>query len=1011
MGEVSRNMSSVFTYPSPPDVEAADSNPLGRLLVALFVILIPLLYLVRLWALPKPIPGIPFRHEASDRILGDIPDLLRAMKDPEHTYMHWIEQQMRELDTPIMQLFMRPFSKPVLVLADFREAQDVLMRRREWDRSDMLRDLFGGLIPGHHARERTNEVWKSHRRLLQDLMSPPFLNNVAGPAVYANALDLIRLWDVKAGIAQGRPFSAHDDIYKAALDAVQAFAFGSDFEYNATRPNVDVLEALDGDQVRALLGDGDDDDAPVEFPEAKPHEVVTATLQLAESVEKVQGWPSMSLAWKLLRLTPSHRRAERIKDAYIVTELRRAVEDRLQLSGAHDDTTHEPRSASQDMISETFGFVITGHDTTSTTVLWALKRLADNPLPQARLRSALRDAFPKAILERRNPRVQEVTGTSIPYLDAFMEEVLRVAGTNAAVDRQATTDTQLLGFAVPKNTIMLILTQGYKVSRDAFRIEEGRRSPSSQAALGTGRVRGEWDAEDVASFKPERWLVSSPSPSPGRVEGGEEGPSGAGAEAEAGVSFNPEAGPQLAFGLGMRACYGRRLAYLELRIMLTLIVWNFELLPCPDRLSKYSARIGVTTKPKSCYTYSAHDTFTIIHLCPELQHNLADQLELVMDQAMRDPISGTPADNILSALPRRQRAVVQDAAGRPLVVDDAPVPAPRPDSILVKTTAAAINPCDYKLGALSPRQEAIVGTDFVGAIVWIGHDAALLRPDLRRGDIVCGLVHGSNPDGPDNGAMAQYLRAHPRLVYKVPDGMVPAEAATLGVALATSMLSLWDALELEGTPDAPLNHDDAGQAPEHVLVYGASTAMGTMALQLLKMSGYTPIATCSAKNFDLVKSYGAAYAFEYADEDAAIDAIRQTTGANRPKYALDCIADGFSVKCCFGVMARTGGRYVCLEQLPESLRPRRRSVKQDFVFALDVFGLPIKAYKGYERDPGTAKHEFAVRWCRVFQELLDQGKLRPHPVQLLGHGFEGFTTGLGLLRSGSVSGKKLVVYI
>ncbi|EXA30362.1 hypothetical protein FOVG_18234 [Fusarium oxysporum f. sp. pisi HDV247] len=604
---MSRNSSSVFKYSSLTDINAVQHHVFGRPLVALVVFLLPTLYLLRQWALPKPMPGIPFRRDATRRILGDIPALLKAMRNADHTYMHWVEQQMRELDTPIMQLFMRPFSKPVLILADFREAQDILMRRKEWDRSDMLRDLFGGLIPGHHARERTNDVWKSHRRLLQDLMSPPFLHNVAGPAVYANAISLIRLWDVKAGIARGRPFSAHDDVYKAALDAVQAFAFGSDFEYNATRPNVDLLGALDDDAVRALLSAGGDDgseDAPVEFPEAKPHEVVTATLQLAEAVEKVQGWPSMALAWKLLRLTPSHRRAEGIKNAYILTELRRAV-DHMQLPD-YDDANRRLRSAvdhmirreaqmaekegrkpdffSRDMISETFGFVITGHDTTSTTVLWALKRLADNPVPQARLRSALRDAFPGAVRERRDPSIGDITGTSIPYLDAVMEEVLRVAGTNAAVDRQAMADTQVLGYPVPKDTVMLILTQGYKVSKAPFQIEEGSRSRSSQAAMSAGRARREWDAGDVSDFKPERWLVPSSS---------------VGSDRE--VSFNPEAGPQLAFGLGVRACYGRRLAYLELRIMLTLIVWNFELLPCPGRLSKYSARIGVTTKPKSCY--------------------------------------------------------------------------------------------------------------------------------------------------------------------------------------------------------------------------------------------------------------------------------------------------------------------------------------------------------------------------------------------------------------------------
>ncbi|EJT67975.1 hypothetical protein GGTG_14448 [Gaeumannomyces tritici R3-111a-1] len=55
------------------------------------------------------------------------------------------------------------------------------------------------------------------------------------------------------------------------------------------------------------------------------------------------------------------------------------------------------------------------------------------------------------------------------------------------------------------------------------------------------------------------------------------------------------------FGLGTRGCFGRRLAYLEQRVSLTLLVWSFELSPCPPELSGYAAVDGLTHRPKQCY--------------------------------------------------------------------------------------------------------------------------------------------------------------------------------------------------------------------------------------------------------------------------------------------------------------------------------------------------------------------------------------------------------------------------
>lgn len=185
-------------------------------------------------------------------------------------------------------------------------------------------------------------------------------------------------------------------------------------------------------------------------------------------------------------------------------------------------------------------------------------------------------------------------------------------------------------------------------------------------------------------------------------------------------------------------------------------------------------------------------------------------------------------------MPQSQRAVVEDGAGQPVLAHDAPVPRLQPKMMLIKTIAVAINPCDYKIGANCPAPRAIMGMDFVGKILHMDAEAARLRPDLAIGDKVCGFIHGSNPSDPANGSFAEYLRAHAQLVHRVPEDMSDGEAASMGVASATAVLALWHSLKLPASPVFPLTTTDRG-ALNHVLVYGASTASGTMILQLLKL--------------------------------------------------------------------------------------------------------------------------------------------------------------------------------
>lgn len=172
-------------------------------------------------------------------------------------------------------------------------------------------------------------------------------------------------------------------------------------------------------------------------------------------------------------------------------------------------------------------------------------------------------------------------------------------------------------------------------------------------------------------------------------------------------------------------------------------------------------------------------------------------------------------------------------------------------------------------------------------------------------------------------------------------------------------------------------------------------------------SGYRPIAVCSPKNFGLARSFGATAVFDYTSPTCGSD-IRDYTN-NSLWHALDCISDTQSAELCYAALGRAGGRYVSLElQSPEALASRR-AVLPEFLMGYDVFGKRIGLPGGYGRDPNRARHQLARRWCVTMAGLLQQDRIKSHPIQVLDGGWKSILEGLDRLRKGQVSGTKLVV--
>lgn len=194
----------------------------------------------------------------------------------------------------------------------------------------------------------------------------------------------------------------------------------------------------------------------------------------------------------------------------------------------------------------------------------------------------------EARTEKRWPNEREILRTPMPYLDALVEEMLRLAQPVPGLVRQATVDTQILGRHIPKGTEVFMPVNGPGFFSPAFPIDDSLRT--SQCLEAKSRIRTWPEDGRMADFRPERWLVAAPADGSVQPEATFEG-----------FVFDPTAGPMMAFSLGPRGCFGRRLAYVTLKILTTLIMWNFELLPCGEKLSSYKAHDMLTNRPDFCY--------------------------------------------------------------------------------------------------------------------------------------------------------------------------------------------------------------------------------------------------------------------------------------------------------------------------------------------------------------------------------------------------------------------------
>jgi hypothetical protein len=209
--------------------------------------------------------------------------------------------------------------------------QDIMMRRtKEFDKPDVISDIFLGMSPEFHARHTTGDAWRYQRKLVQDMVTPAFLNTIAAPQLHHSFMDLIDLWSEKARLSEGRPFTVKQDIYVTALEAAWAAIFGIEDMATVTRNQTALLSSQGA---LALPASVDDE---IEVPRASAPPVFRAVLELTDGIEHIIKSPVPRLASLWQRYSPSGRRHLAIKKRELANEVAKA-EKRLKESEGKEE--------------------------------------------------------------------------------------------------------------------------------------------------------------------------------------------------------------------------------------------------------------------------------------------------------------------------------------------------------------------------------------------------------------------------------------------------------------------------------------------------------------------------------------------------------------------------------------------------------------------------------------------------------------------------------------------------
>ena len=279
---------------------------------------------------------------------------------------------------------------------------------------------------------------------------------------------------------------------------------------------------------------------------------------------------------------------------------------------------------------------------------------------------------------------------------------------------------------------------------------------------------------------------------------------------------------------------------------------------------------------------------------------------------------------------------------------ETPVAAGR--DLLVRIEAVSVNPVDTKVRAPKPQVEAqprVLGFDAAGVVEAVGDGVTGFRP----GDAVWYAGDITRP-----GSNAQYQLVDERIVARKPATLDFAQSAALPLTALTAWELLFERMgyAVEGGGDG-----------RTLLVIGGAGGVGSIAIQLGKLSGFTVIATASRE--ETAAWCSGLGADHVVDHRQPLTPQLQALGVDAVDAALN-LADTDRYWTELGELLAPQGRLGLVVEPAGALRigdPYKAKcigIHWEFMFARPRFGTPDMGEQG--------------RILARVAELLDAGRLR-----------------------------------
>lgn len=302
---------------------------------------------------------------------------------------------------------------------------------------------------------------------------------------------------------------------------------------------------------------------------------------------------------------------------------------------------------------------------------------------------------------------------------------------------------------------------------------------------------------------------------------------------------------------------------------------------------------------------------------------------------------------------------------------------------------------------------------------------------FQVGDRVCGSATSiaKEVNRAAEGGFQLYTVMRQHMITPIPLHVKDEQACVLGLGVVTAAYGLFHTkylgLDMPTVP-APADHahahgkgDESGNS-RTVIVTGGASSVGANAVQLAVAAGYQVISTSSPKNFEFVKSLGAAHVFDYRSKTIVDDMLRAIKG--RQLAGAYAIGDG-AVEVCSAVMLKHDvnltRKYIALAgaQLPAGSLLTFWG-KANFFLGM-IFGMIKSKVSKWStgidvkfimlEDLVNPDSVVAKVYTEFLPEALEKGQFVPAPPpEIVGHGLDKIQDALELQRQG-VSGKKLVV--